>query len=110
MMNLRFGKGHSRINFYLGPSISYIYRQELIVLEETLGRFYKAGTDSKIEFAVNIAAGYAFSFNKGEVELNLMFSQGLTNVFEVQSINTSLYNQTQAITASLYYYYKIKKE
>ena len=110
LMNIRLGAKHSRINMYLGPSISYLYRQNLTILEETFGRFYKAGTDFKFEFAVNVGGGYSFSFNKGEVELNLMYTHSLTNVFKAQSINASLYNQTQAITASLFYYFKIIKE
>lgn len=107
LMNLRFGKKHSRFNLYLGPGLSYLYKQKIFFLDDTYGKTYKTGTDHKFEFAINAGGGYSFHFSKGELELNIMYTHGLTNVFKPQTVNNTLYNQTQMFAASLNYYFKI---
>ena len=105
MMNLRFGKNKLKLNLYGGPNISYLFNQEIIFLSETYGKSYKPGADLKFEFGINGGGGISYQFGKNIFELGMKFSQGLTNIFEYQSINSALRNQNQVTSARFHYYY-----
>lgn len=107
LMNLRLGKKRSRINLYGGPSISYLIKQKILFVgDDPQASYCKTETNKNFEFAINGGAGYSFNFNKGMLELNVIYTHSLTNIFEPQTVNNTLFNQTQMVTASLNYYYK----
>lgn len=110
LMNLRLGKNKSKINLNVGPHIGYILKESIdfkeIVLNETQ---YKNSADNKIEYGINFSAGYGYQFNKGIIELEIRYSHGLTNIFNTRSINNSIVDQNQVLSATLAYYIKLKK-
>ncbi len=107
LTDVRLGKNHSKINLYLGPHIAYLFKQNLIILEDTFGKEYVNGTDIKFEAGINAGGGYSFHFNKGEIELKFLYIHDFTNIFESKTINDFSFNQNQVYSLSLAYYYKI---
>ncbi len=107
LTDVRLGKRHSKINLYLGPHISYLFKQNLILLEDTFGREYATGTNIKLEAGINVGGAYSFHFNKGEVELRFLYIHDFTNIFEEKTVNNFSFNQNQVYSLSLAYYYKI---
>ena len=107
LTDVRLGKRHSKINLYLGPHISYLFKQNLILLEDTFGKEYVTGTNIKVEAGINVGGAYSFHFNKGEVELRFLYIHDFTNIFDEKTVNNFSFNQNQVYSLSLAYYYKI---
>ena len=110
LTNVRLGKKHSKINLYLGPHLSYLYKQNIIFIENTYGREFVNKTDIKFEYGINIGGAYSFNFNKGEVELRFLYIHDFSNIFKEKTVNNFSFNQNQVYQLNLSYYYKFKRK
>ena len=105
--DVRIGKKNSKINLYLGPQISYLIKQNIVLKEDTYGYDFKKNTDINFEYGINVGGGYSFNFNKGELELRFLYTHDFSNIFPAKSVNNFTFNQNQVYSLNLSYYYKI---
>ncbi len=110
LTDVRLGKRHGKVNLYLGPHVDYLIKQKILILEDTFGKKYSEGTNTKFEFGIDIGGAYSFHFNKGEIELRFLYNHDFTNIFKEKTINNFSFNQNQVYSLSLSYYYKLPKK
>ncbi len=107
LTNVHLGKKKSIVNLYLGPHIAFLIKQNIIFLEETYGKTFTKKTSKKFAYGINAGAGYSFHFNKGEVEMRILYNHDFSNIFPEKSVNNFSFNQNQVLALSLSYYYKL---
>ncbi len=107
LMNLSLGKKRTHLNIFFGPHISYLLKDKVYLLLET-SNIYKTSADKKIELGLDLGTGLDFEFFKNDVELRVLYSFGLTNMFNAnETYNNLWFIQNRVILGSLYYYYKL---
>jgi opacity protein-like surface antigen len=107
MMNMRFGWKKIKFNLYAGPTVAWLIKEDLTILEETFGREYKTEADFNFEFGINGGGGISWQIGDHHmVELSGRYSHGLTNIFRFETINNAVFNQNQVVSVRAHYYYR----
>ena len=109
MMHMRIGKGGNRLKFNLGSHLAYNIYQNIIFKKTILETGYKEQIDYKFEYGFIFGIGYGRTIPGGIIDLEIRYSLGLTNIYEVRSINSSMKNQNQTVMITLSYLYRVNK-
>ncbi len=106
MMQLRVGKKNKlKINF--GSHIGYLISKKHTFRSTDVVGEYDIGIYNKLDFGLNVGAGYARKIGKFVMDLDFRYSRGFVNLFKYRSINNSLTNQNHAMIVSLSLYFKL---
>jgi len=110
LAQISFGKRNSKLRVNIGPHFAFLQNQKLSFVETTLpDTLYPQAVKSNFEFGINAGLGYAYMFPKGDIALEFRYSRGLTNLYDVQSINNAMITQNQSLSVTLSYSYNILK-
>ncbi len=107
LTQLSVGKRHSKYRLNFGPHLAFLTGESLSFLDATLSSGYKENIDRKFEFGLNLGFAYAYTFPSGEIDIEVRYSQGLTNLYEPASINPSTVSQNQSVSICAGYCYNI---
>ena len=107
LMHLRFGDKYM-LEFHFGSYLSYVFSQDITYEENTTNYSNKHYIENKFDYGINLGIGYGVKLNKGTLDFEIRYSNGLTNIYKRNSINSSIISQNQAVIFSLYYFWNVK--
>lgn len=109
LTELSFGNSNSKFRINFGPHVGFLLKQEMDFVESE-PKYYTDKIKSNFEFGLNAGIGYAYVFSAGEIDLEIRYSHGLSNLYNPQSINSAFVTQNQSLSACLSYRYNLFKK
>jgi len=104
------GKGKTRLNLYAGPEIGYLLSESLKFTTVEITEGYKKNIDFKPSFGLNFGAGIERAIGKSTLNLDFIYSHGLSNIYKSKSVNTALFYRNQVFMLNLSYLLNLKKK
>ena len=104
------GKGKTRLNLYAGPEIGYLLSESLKFTKVEITEGYKKNIDFKPSFGLNFGTGIEREIGKNTLNIDFIYSHGLSNIYKSKSVNTALFYRNQGFMLNLSYLLNLKKK
>ena len=104
------GKGKTRLNLYAGPEVGYLLSESLKFTLVEITEGYKKNIDFKTSFGLNFGAGIEREIGKSTVNIDFIYSHGLSNIYKSKTVNTALFYRNQGFMLKLSYLINLKRK
>jgi hypothetical protein len=107
---LHLGKNKNKFGLNIGPFVSYVFNQKMTFPENSLNTNPFEKIQRSFEAGVKVGLNYARLFESSKLGISATYTHSYLGIFESEVINSSLANQNQVLTISLYYLLKTGKK
>ncbi len=109
LTHIALGSEKNKFNLIFGPYGYYVLKKKIAKYKDyDISKLNEP--EKNYDLGVKLAIGYSFFKKRNIFTLNLEYQHGLINIYKLNTINSALVNQNQAITLKFSYLLKLKKQ